>query len=71
MLYLDCPINDSYDYLYITVYLAVMLQACWHTEEGNWESKGSYIKSWYCKNFILSILLALLDMGPEVFSEMG
>ena len=30
-----CPINDSYGYLHITVSLAVMLQASWHTAEGN------------------------------------
>ena len=29
------PINDSFRYLHITVYLAVMLQAPWHTAEGN------------------------------------
>ena len=28
-----------------TVYLAVMLQASWHTAEGNKESKGMYIKA--------------------------
>ena len=28
-------INDSYGYLHITVYLEVMLQASWHTAEGN------------------------------------
>ena len=31
----DCPINDSSGYLHTTVYLAVMLQASWHTAEGN------------------------------------
>ena len=30
-----CPINDSSGCLHITVYLAVMLQASWHTAEGN------------------------------------
>ena len=30
-----CPINDWYGYLHITVYLAVMLQASWHTAEDN------------------------------------
>ena len=30
-----CPINDSSGYLHITVYLAVMLQASWHTAEDN------------------------------------
>ena len=30
-----CPINDSSGYLHIIVYLAVMLQASWHTAEGN------------------------------------
>ena len=35
MLYSHLPINDSSGYLNITVYLAVMLQAFWHTEEGN------------------------------------
>ena len=29
------PINDSSGYLHTTVYLAVMLQASWHTAEGN------------------------------------
>ena len=29
------PIIDSYGYLHTTVYLAVMLQASWHTAEGN------------------------------------
>ena len=47
MLCSHCPINDSSGYLHTTVYLAVMLQASWHTAEGNWESKGSYIKSWW------------------------
>ena len=41
------PINDSYSYLYSTVYLAVMVQASWHTAVGNWESKCSYINLWY------------------------
>ena len=31
----DCPINDSSGYLHTSVYLAVMLQASWHTAEGN------------------------------------
>ena len=47
MLYSYCPINDSSGYLHNTVYLAVMLQASWHTAEGNQESKGLYIKSWW------------------------
>ena len=46
MLCSHCPINDSSSCLHITVYLAVMLQASWHTAEGNWELKGSYTKSW-------------------------
>ena len=46
MPYSHCPINDSSGYLHTTVYLAVILQASWHTAEGNLESKGSYIKSW-------------------------
>ena len=29
------PINDWSNYLHYTVYLAVMLQATWHTAEGN------------------------------------
>ena len=29
------PINDSSGYLHNAVYLAVMLQASWHTAEGN------------------------------------
>ena len=29
-----CPINDSSGYLHMTVYLAVMLQASWHTAGG-------------------------------------
>ena len=29
------PINDSPGYLHNTAYLAVMLQASWHTAEGN------------------------------------
>ena len=41
MLCSHCPINDSSGYLHTTVYLAVMLQASWHTAEGNKESKGS------------------------------
>ena len=39
------PIKDSSGYLHTTVYLAGMLQASWHTAEGNLKSKGSYIKS--------------------------
>ena len=35
MLCSHCPINDSSGYLHITVYLAVMLQASWHTAEDN------------------------------------
>ena len=35
MLCSHCPINDSSGYLYTTVYLAVMLQASWHTKEHN------------------------------------
>ena len=40
------PIKDSSGYLHTTVYLTGMLQASWHTAEGNSESKDSYIKSW-------------------------
>ena len=39
------PIKDSSGCLHTTVSLAGMLQASWHTAEGNSESKGSYIKS--------------------------
>ena len=35
MLCSHCPINDPSGYLHNTVYLAVMLQASWHTAEGN------------------------------------
>ena len=35
VLCLRCPIIDSSGYLHITVCLAVMLQASWHTAEGN------------------------------------
>ena len=35
MLCSHCSINDSSGSLHITVYLAVMLQASWHTAEGN------------------------------------
>ena len=35
MLCSHCPISDSSGCLHITVYLAVMLQASWHTAEGN------------------------------------
>ena len=45
MLHSLFPIKDSSGYLYSTVHLAGMLQASWHTAEGNLESKGSYIKS--------------------------
>ena len=41
------PTKDSSGYLHSTVYLAGMLQASWNTAEGNSESKGSYIKSWW------------------------
>ena len=34
MLCSHSPINDSSSCLHITVYLAVMLQASWHTVEG-------------------------------------
>ena len=34
-LYSRCPTDDSSSYLHITVYLAVMLQASWHTANGN------------------------------------
>ena len=47
MLCSHCPINDQSGYLHNTIYLAVVLQASWHTAEGNWESKGSYIKSYH------------------------
>ena len=33
MLYSHCQINNSSGYLHFTVYLAVMLQASWHTAE--------------------------------------
>ena len=46
MLCSHCPVNGSSGCLHITMYLAVMLQASWHTAEGNSGSKGSYIKSW-------------------------
>ena len=45
MLSSQYQINDSPGCLHIAVYRAVMLQASWHTAEGNKESKGSYIKS--------------------------
>ena len=45
MLRSHLPINDSFGCFHITVYLAVMLQASWHTAQGNQESKSSYIKS--------------------------
>ena len=45
MLCSHCPINDSPNSLHITVYLAVKLQACWHTAEVNLERNDSYIKS--------------------------
>ena len=32
---LDLPINYSFGHLHITVYLALMLQASWHTADGN------------------------------------
>ena len=35
MLCSNCPINDSSGCLQITIYLAVMLKAYWHTAEGN------------------------------------
>ena len=35
MLCSHCPINDSSGYLHNAVYLAVILQASWHTAEGN------------------------------------
>ena len=35
MLCSHCPINDSSGCFHITVYFAVMLQASWHTAEGN------------------------------------
>ena len=35
MLFSHFPINNSSGYLHSTVYLAVMLQASWHTAEGN------------------------------------
>ena len=35
MLYSHCPVNDSSGYLHTTVCLAVMLQASWHTADGN------------------------------------
>ena len=38
-----CLINNSSGYLHITVYLAVMLQASWHTVEINYESEGRSI----------------------------
>ena len=38
-------IKDSSSYLHTTVYFAGMLQASWHTAEGNLKPKGSYIKS--------------------------
>ena len=45
MLRSHLPINDSFGCFRITVYLAVMLQASWHTAEGSQESKGSFSKS--------------------------
>ena len=45
MLCSHCPVSDSSGCLHITVYLADMLQAFWHTAEANEESKGSYIES--------------------------
>ena len=35
MLRSHCPINDLSSYLHTTVYLAVNLQATWHTAEDN------------------------------------
>ena len=42
---LHCPINDSCGNLYITVYLAVMLPASWHTTEGETKSQKVQISS--------------------------
>ena len=45
MLCLHFPINDSCGNLYLTVYLAVMLQASWHTAKGETKSQKVQISS--------------------------
>ena len=42
---LHCPINDSCSNLYMTIYFAVMLQASWHTAEGETKSQKVQISS--------------------------
>ena len=48
--------------------LPVMLQAFWHTAEGNWESKSSYIKSWWITKLFNSNLSYHRSKG---FQEWG
>ena len=62
-------INDSSGYLHTTVYLEGMLQDSWHSAEGNSESKGLYIKSWWIANFITPTFPNLSSMVSQ--SEYG
>ena len=63
MLCSDCPINDSFSCLHITVYLAVMLQASWHNAEVKYESKIHISSHDRSQNFIAS---TLLNIFPRV-----
>ena len=63
MLCSHCPVNDSSGYLYSTDYLAVMLQAHWHTGEGTKRQKLQISSMRDCKNVITSTLLYI---GPRL-----
>ena len=63
MLCSHCPVNDTSGYLYNTDYLAVMLQAHWHTGEGT-KSQKLHISS--MKDFKNIITSTLFYIGPRL-----
>ena len=53
-----------------TIPFTVMLQASWYTAEGNWESKGSYIKSWWiAKTSENQLCLTYVSEFPKEWAE--
>ena len=63
MLCSHCPMNDSSGCLHITVYLAVMLQASWHSER---VTKGQMVHFSSHDGLQNFIKLTLVNIGPRV-----
>ena len=63
------PINDSSGYLHTTVYLAVMLQASWHTAEGNKVKK--FIEFCRVKRIIDQIMMDWKNVPTSNLLDIG